>query len=349
MADLGKVVVTDGGNYSASVTYEKLTFVHYQGDAYMTLKTVKGVTPTDDGTNYKLFCKSAELATATKAGIVLPDGTTTTVDGNGKISVKKATTSAAGIVKPAATDFIMAADGTQKINTQFTQATELANIIAGEAIAQVWGKVSKAIATTMNLDQNTLLKNMISNIAVNDPDKLNSAAYIYTLVERIGMGTELAVGANLTDGLNKVNSDLGERVYYSDNVIALQSPVVNNVTYRFQVDSRSGGVILYKSEDNGINWTRNKEILSNADIQKGRVAALSCPANTITDHKLVFPKAFTVAPRVMLTLNSSTESPKYGSALPFTTSITTTGCTIRVANNSDTTFSPNIEWIAIAL
>lgn len=210
MADLGKVVVTDGGNYSASVTYEKLTFVHYQGDAYMTLKTVKGITPTDDGTNYKLFCKSAELATATKAGIVLPDGTTTTVDGNGKISVKKATTSAAGIVKPAATDFIMAADGTQKINTQFTQATELANIIAGEAIAQVWGKVSKAIATTMNLDQNALLKNMISNIAVNDPDKLNSAAYIYTLVERIGMGTELAVGANLTDGLNKVNSDFAK-------------------------------------------------------------------------------------------------------------------------------------------
>ena len=218
MADLGKVVVTDGGNYSASVTYEKLTFVHYQGDAYMTLKTVKGVTPTDDGTNYKLFCKSAELATATKAGIVLPDGTTTTVDGNGKISVKKATTSAAGIVKPAATDFIMAADGTQKINTQFTQATELANIIAGEAIAQVWGKVSKAIATTMNLDQNALLKNMISNIAVNDPDKLNSAAYIYTLVERIGMGTELAVGANLTDGLNKVNSDLANKADKSDSI-----------------------------------------------------------------------------------------------------------------------------------
>lgn len=233
MADLGKVVVTDGGNYSASVTYEKLTFVHYQGDAYMTLKTVKGVTPTDDGTNYKLFCKSAELATATKAGIVLPDGTTTTVDGNGKISVKKATTSAAGIVKPAATDFIMAADGTQKINTQFTQATELANIIAGEAIAQVWGKVSKAIATTMNLDQNTLLKNMISNIAVNDPDKLNSAAYIYTLVERIGMGTELAVGANLTDGLNKVNSDFGDLATDLSNVHTALDPLksyyVNNM------------------------------------------------------------------------------------------------------------------------
>ena len=80
MADLGKIAVTDGGNYSASTTYEKLTFVHYQGDAYMTLKTVKGVTPTDDGVNYRRFCKSAELATASKAGIVMPDGTTTTVD-----------------------------------------------------------------------------------------------------------------------------------------------------------------------------------------------------------------------------------------------------------------------------
>ena len=61
------------------------------------------------------------------------------------------------------------------------------------------------------------------------------------------------------------NSNLNKRVYYSNSVIALQSPVVNNVTYRFQVDSRSGGVILYKSEDNGLNWERDKEILSNAD------------------------------------------------------------------------------------
>lgn len=271
MADLGKVVVTDGGNYSASVTYEKLTFVHYQGDAYMTLKTVKGVTPTDDGTNYKLFCKSAELATATKAGIVLPDGTTTTVDGNGKISVKKATTSAAGIVKPAATDFIMAADGTQKINTQFTQATELANIIAGEAIAQVWGKVSKAIATTMNLDQNALLKNMISNIAVNDPDKLNSAAYIYTLVERIGMGTELAVGANLTDGLNKVNSDLDEHFMMSpDGVTAIQSKS-GNTWRRLQVQMINDDIALFKSHDGGATWPEVKTLLTNADFRTSGV------------------------------------------------------------------------------
>ena len=226
MADLGKVVITDGANYSASVTYEKLTFVHYQGDAYMTLKTVKGVTPTDDGVNYRLFCKSAELATTSKAGIVLPDGTTTTVDSSGKLSVKKATTSLAGIVRPAATDFTVATDGTQKINTQFTQATTLANIIAGEAIASVLGKVSKAIATTMSLDQNALLKNMLTSIDGNSSEKVPTQAYIHTLVERIGMGTELTAGANLTEVANELSSNLGN---ISDDINPLKSNYVSHI------------------------------------------------------------------------------------------------------------------------
>ena len=207
MADLGKVAVTDGGNYSASTTYEKLTFVHYQGDAYMTLKTVKGVTPTDDGVNYKLFCKSAELATASKAGIVMPDGTTTTVNSSGKMSAKRATQSTPGIVK-GSNSIKVGSDGVIDVNTTFTQAVNLANIITGEAIATILGKVSKAIATTMNLNQNALLKSMLTSIDSNDSSKIPTAAYIHTLVERIGMGTQLTAGANLTEAANNLNSNL---------------------------------------------------------------------------------------------------------------------------------------------
>ena len=207
MADLGKVAVTDGGNYSASTTYEKLTFVHYQGDAYMTLKTVKGVTPTDDGVNYKLFCKSAVLATASKAGIVMPDGTTTTVNSSGKMSAKKATQSTTGIVK-GSNSIKVGSDSAIDVNTEFTQAANLANIITGEAIATILGKVSKAIATTMNLNQNALLKSMLTSIDANDSSKIPTAAYIHTLVERIGMGTQLTAGANLTEAANNLNSNL---------------------------------------------------------------------------------------------------------------------------------------------
>ena len=209
MADLGKVAVTDGGNYSASTTYEKLTFVHYQGDAYMTLKTVKGVTPTDDGVNYKLFCKSAVLATASKAGIVMPDGTTTTVNSSGKMSAKKATQSTTGIVK-GSNSIKVGSDGAIDVNTTFTQAANLANIITGEAIATILGKVSKAIATTMNLNQNALLKSMLTSIDSNDSSKIPTAAYIHTLVERIGMGTQLTAGANLTEAANNLNSNLAK-------------------------------------------------------------------------------------------------------------------------------------------
>ena len=207
MADLGKVAVTDGGNYSASTTYEKLTFVHYQGDAYMTLKTVKGVTPTDDGVNYKLFCKSAVLATASKAGIVMPDGTTTTVNSSGKMSAKQATQSTTGIVK-GSNSIKVGSDGAIDVNTTFTQAVNLANIITGEAIATILGKVSKAIATTMNLNQNALLKSMLTSIDANDSSKIPTSAYIHTLVERIGMGTQLTAGANLTEAANNLSSNL---------------------------------------------------------------------------------------------------------------------------------------------
>ncbi|MGR5607474.1 hypothetical protein [Enterocloster clostridioformis] len=207
MADLGKIAVTDGGNYSASTTYEKLTFVHYQGDTYMTLKTVKGVTPTDDGVNYKLFCKSAELATASKAGIVMPDGETTTVNSSGKMSAKQATQSTTGIVKGSKSIKVVS-DGAVVVNTNFTQAEDLANIIAEEAIATILGKVSKAIATTMNLNQNALLKSMLTSIDVNDSSKIPTAAYIHTLVERIGMGTQLTAGDNLTEAANNLSSNL---------------------------------------------------------------------------------------------------------------------------------------------
>lgn len=227
MADLGKIAVTDGGNYSASTTYEKLTFVHYQGDAYMTLKTVKGVTPTDDGVNYRRFCKSAELATASKAGIVMPDGTTTTVDSSGYLSAKKATQSTTGIVK-GSNSIKVGSDGAIDVNTTFTQAVNLANIITGEAIATILGKVSKAIATTMNLNQNALLKSMLTSIDANDSSKIPTAAYIHTLVERIGMGTQLTAGANLTEAANNLNSNLGNISADLNTVIGDINPLKSN-------------------------------------------------------------------------------------------------------------------------
>lgn len=258
MADLGKVVVTDGGTYSASVTYEKLTFVHYNGDAYLTLKTVKGVTPTDDGTNYRLFCKSAVTATTSKAGIVMPDGSTISIS-NGKISAKKATQSAVGVVK-GSDDINVDSNGAITVNTEFTQATALANLIAGEAIKVVLGKVSKAIATTMNLDQNALLKNMVSGIDANDGNKIPSSAFVHTLYERLGMGTDLSAGdaKNVTQAVNSLYSDFFNKIDVT-KISLLTQP--SGTTIRQKIENCQKGTLC--------SWAHNPSELYNPTGKSG--------------------------------------------------------------------------------
>lgn len=49
---LGKVSCVPRGDYSASATYEVLDIAGYQGGSYMALKTVTGVTPSNDGVNW---------------------------------------------------------------------------------------------------------------------------------------------------------------------------------------------------------------------------------------------------------------------------------------------------------
>lgn len=49
---LGKVSCVPRGDYSASATYTVLDIAGYQGGSYMALKTVTGVTPSNDGNNW---------------------------------------------------------------------------------------------------------------------------------------------------------------------------------------------------------------------------------------------------------------------------------------------------------
>lgn len=273
MADLGKIVVTDGGTYSAAVTYEKLTFVHYNDDAYLTLKTVKGVTPTDDGVNYRLFCKSAVTATTSKAGIVMPDGTTIGIS-NGKITAKTATQTTAGVTK-GSNDIIVGKDGGLSLNTKFEQATALANIVAGEALKVVLGKVSKAIATTMNLDENALLKNMISGIDVNNGEKVPSSAFVHTLYERLGMGTDLSAGdaENVTQAVNALYSDLALK---ADGYIQMSKLDLNSIEF---------GIYLVTNAVNApdTNWWM---ILSAVTNGTGTQIAKSVTSKTIMTREL---------------------------------------------------------------
>ena len=73
-----------GGVYDAGRTYAGRTVVAYDGAAYVTLKTVTGVTPTDDGVNYILLV----APNAYTGGAVTSDVILTSPDKNHPLSLR---------------------------------------------------------------------------------------------------------------------------------------------------------------------------------------------------------------------------------------------------------------------
>lgn len=55
--DLGKWMITNGGEYNPNTTYEQLTMVLYQNSTYITLRTVTGIIPNNDKINYILMAQ----------------------------------------------------------------------------------------------------------------------------------------------------------------------------------------------------------------------------------------------------------------------------------------------------
>jgi hypothetical protein len=192
--------------YDPDKQYDILNLVSFDGSSYVVhTKPPVGTLPTVLA-YWQVSALGTSKATAGSVGTVKPDGTTTEVNTDGALSVKKATQDALGVVK-GSNGIKVGADGSIDINTVFTQATELANIIAGEAIASALGKISKSIAVTMGLNENALLKNMLTNMDTNDQNKIPTSAFVHTLYERIGMGEDLDIGTSLTDAVNKQNSN----------------------------------------------------------------------------------------------------------------------------------------------
>lgn len=265
----GTIGMVPMGEYDPDVKYELLNLVSYDGSSY-TVHTDPpiGTLPTD--TNYwQLSAQGTSKATASTPGTVMPDGETTEVDSNGALSVKTATDATRGLVK--GSDGIkVAEDGSIDVNTLFAQATELANIIAGEAITTALGKISKSIAVTMGLNENAVLKSMITNMDVNDSTKLNSAAYVHKLTERIGMGEELAAGANLTAGLNALNS----------NLVKIQSGYVDIATTTNFAGEYQGNATI-------------ASIVSALNLSDKTILTVICRGGNLTTDGAIIPKHVT--------------------------------------------------------
>lgn len=180
--EYGRVAITPRGDWSETKQYEAGDIVTYnKGSSYLAHTTPPvGTLPTNEG-YYQVSALGGSLATADAPGVVKPDNVTLSVDEeDGTISVNTASQTGLGAVK-GSDDITVESDGQLRVNTDFAQAVDLANIIAGEAIKEVFGKVAKSIAVTMGLNENALLKGMLSNQYENDSNKIPTSALVCAL------------------------------------------------------------------------------------------------------------------------------------------------------------------------
>lgn len=88
MVNAGRILIIPKGQWSNLVSYDMLDLVTEGSIAYIARQASVGVNPSTDTsmTYWQTFGSAAEIATTTTPGIVMPDGTTITVDASGLIA-----------------------------------------------------------------------------------------------------------------------------------------------------------------------------------------------------------------------------------------------------------------------
>lgn len=130
MVNAGRILIIPKGDWSSLVSYDMLDLVSQNGIAYIARQASVGVNPSTDSqyTYWQPFGSAAEIATTSKAGIVMPDGTTITVDANGLIAANVGISDITDvdILSPATGDILRFNANTQKwenVNISSIQST----------------------------------------------------------------------------------------------------------------------------------------------------------------------------------------------------------------------------------
>lgn len=157
MVSAGRILILPKGEWDNQTMYSILDLVTYNDVAWLAKRASTGVTPSDSATLYwQKFGSAASIASTSVPGLVMPDGTTITLDAEtGAIAVPFATSNAKGLVQPDGTSItinngVISASGGAIATLSDVTLTNLAN---GETLVynstnQKWqnGSIASALS-----------------------------------------------------------------------------------------------------------------------------------------------------------------------------------------------------------
>ena len=238
-------MITNGGNYNPEAVYEQLTMVMYDNSTYITLKTVTGVTPSNDGINYILMAQGFN-ATALSA--------VTAVDTSGLLGSAGETISAQSLI-----DYLADA-----VSTKLLKKSDIATTLSSSDITVPASSLLKTtddkIGDTSNLPVST--NNVVEAITQLNSNKADKNSDTSLSVKKI-------VGYSAND--------------YRNAHFFAQSPTNENQNsragYGFENIGKNGAFLFLNTVQNMLSVIFNDNTTGNLLIDN---AITSSDANQIT-------------------------------------------------------------------
>ena len=224
MANAGRILILARGAWSATTNYVQLDLVTQGGTAYLARAASIGVDPSTDSsyTYWQPFGSSAQIATTSAPGLVMPDGNTITVDNTG---------------------LIQAALGVSDLSNVSITSLADTQVLRYNTSSQKWENKSLGSAA---------VKNSTNAVTQSSTDLVESGA-VYSEVS--SLNSALSNKVNTSDIVNNLNETTTGKVLDATQGKALNDTISNShkVT-SFQVSTSSwssdttsqSGTTLYK-------------------------------------------------------------------------------------------------------
>ena len=192
--DLGKWMITNGGIYNSETTYEQLTIVLYNDSMFLTLKTVKGITPVNDNINYSLMAQGA--ATTLLSAINATD----TYGVLGEVGAQVSSQALVDYLADSVMNKLIAK--TQIVNDLTTQDNDkVLSALQGYNLKQITDKLNSNLFPYFKIntttDLNTLTTEGIYTIISSYANGPNTNNCLLIVVTSVGTPFQLWMGDNL--------------------------------------------------------------------------------------------------------------------------------------------------------
>jgi len=260
MVNAGRILILAKGPWDSLTHYDMLDLVTYDNIAYLARQESVGVNPSTDTsyTYWQPFGSAAQIATTTTPGIVMPDGTTITVDGTGLISAVLGVSDLSNVViaSLANGDILQYNSTSQKwenVALGSAATKDSTNAVTENSTDLV---ESGAVFTAVNTTQNIIApveKTSSASQAYSIGEQLIYNGVLYDVIAPISANDTLTVGTNI-QGADDIVTQLEKKEKISKILTQTLAAGSTSVTFT-DASITADCFVQVMTSQAGLNWT----------------------------------------------------------------------------------------------